>query len=58
VWKLHAANNTMEPVKISLGITDHSYTEVVGLLKGALKEGDDLIIRSVLAKPKAPGARL
>jgi HlyD family secretion protein len=58
VWRLHAAGNTMEPVKISLGITDHSYTEVVGLLKGTLKEGDDLIIRSVLAKPKAPGARL
>jgi len=58
VWKLHAASNTIEPVKVSLGITDHSYTEVVGLLKGTLKEGDDLIIRSVLAKPKAPGARL
>jgi HlyD family secretion protein len=58
VWRLHAASNTIEPVKVSLGITDHSYTEVVGLLKGTLKEGDDLIIRSVLAKPKAPGARL
>jgi HlyD family secretion protein len=58
VWKLHASTNTMEPIKISLGITDHSYTEVVGLLKGTLKEGDDLIIRSVLAKPKTPGSRL
>ncbi|HEY6929786.1 MAG TPA: efflux RND transporter periplasmic adaptor subunit, partial [Thermoanaerobaculia bacterium] len=58
VWKLHGSSNTMEPVKISLGITDHSYTEVVGVLKGTLKEGDDLIIRSMLAKPKAPGSRL
>jgi HlyD family secretion protein len=57
VWKLHK-DNTMEPVKISLGITDHSYTEVVSLLKGELKEGDDLVIRSVLAKPKTPGTRL
>jgi HlyD family secretion protein len=58
VWKLHAGDNTIEPVKISLGITDHSYTEVAGLLNGTLKEGDQLIIRSLLAKPKAPGTRL
>jgi HlyD family secretion protein len=58
VWKLHAADNTMEPVKISLGITDHSYTEVVSLVNGTLKEGDELIVRSVLTKPKAPGTRL
>ena len=36
VWKLHA-DNTMEPVKVSLGITDHSYTEVASVLKGELK---------------------
>src|SRR5207245_10810271 len=29
VWKL-GANNTMEPVKISLGITDHAYTQDIG----------------------------
>jgi HlyD family secretion protein len=51
VWKLHP-DNTMEPVKISVGITDHAYTEVSAVLKGELKEGDDLIIRSVA--PKAP----
>src|SRR5579863_7611404 len=54
VWKLHA-DNTMEPVKVSLGITDHAYTEVSGLLKGQLKEGDDVIIRSVAPKSQAPG---
>jgi HlyD family secretion protein len=54
VWKLHA-DNSMEPVKISLGITDHSYTEVTGVLKGELKEGDELIIRSVAPKSSAPG---
>src|SRR5712671_3457368 len=47
VWKLHA-DNTREPVKISLGITDHAYTEVAALIKGELKEGDALIIRSVM----------
>ncbi|HKW31982.1 MAG TPA: efflux RND transporter periplasmic adaptor subunit [Candidatus Acidoferrum sp.] len=56
VWKLHA-DNTMEPVKVSLGITDHSYTEVAAVAKGELKEGDELIIRSVVAKSSAPGAQ-
>lgn len=55
VWKLHA-DNSMEPVKVSLGITDHSYTEVTTVNKGELKEGDELIIRSVVAKSSAPGA--
>ena len=54
VWKLHA-DQSMEPVKVSLGITDHAYTEVSSVLKGDLKEGDDLIIRSVMSKPQAPG---
>lgn len=56
VWKLHA-DNTMEPVKVSLGITDHSYTEVAAVAKGELKEGDELIIRSVVAKSSAPGSQ-
>ena len=56
VWKLRA-DNTMEPVKVSLGITDHSYTEVAAVAKGQLKEGDELIIRSVVAKSSAPGAQ-
>src|SRR5437879_4829981 len=54
VWKLHA-DNTMEPVKVSLGITDHSYTEVTALIKGELKEGDELIIRSMMPKTPTPG---
>jgi len=47
----------MEPVKVSLGITDHSYTQVAGFVKGELKEGDDLIIRSVAPKSTAPGGQ-
>jgi HlyD family secretion protein len=54
VWKLHA-DNTMEPVKVSLGITDHAYTEVASVLKGELKEGDDVVIRSIVAKTPTPG---
>lgn len=56
VWKLHA-DNTVEPVKVSLGITDHSYTEVTAVAKGELKEGDELIIRSVVVKSSGPGAQ-
>jgi HlyD family secretion protein len=54
-WKLHPGN-TMEPVKVSLGITDHAYTEVSAVLKGELKESDDVIIRSVVPKGQALGA--
>ena len=54
VWKLHPGN-TIEPVKLSLGITDHAFTEVTGVLKGELKEGEDLIIRSVVAKGQTLG---
>src|SRR5712664_3753965 len=55
VWKLHA-DNTLEPVKISIGITDHAYTEVRSVLKGELKPEDDVIIRSVAPKTQGPGA--
>ena len=54
VWKIHA-DNSLEPVKISLGITDHSYTEIAALLKGELKEGDEVVVRSVVPKSSAPG---
>ncbi len=54
VWKLHS-DNTMEPVKVSLGITDHAFTEVTSVLKGELKEGDDVIIRSIAPKAQALG---
>jgi HlyD family secretion protein len=55
VWKLRA-DNSMEPIKISLGITDHAFTQVAAVIKGDLKEGDELIIRSVTPKTQGPGA--
>jgi HlyD family secretion protein len=54
IWKLHA-DNAMEPVKVSIGITDHAYTEVIAVLKGELKEGDAVVIRSVVPKNQSPG---
>jgi len=54
VWKLHA-DNTMEPLKVSLGITEHAYTQLRVVLKGDLQEGDELVIRSVAAKSQGFG---
>ena len=55
VWKVHP-DNTLEPVKIAIGITDHAFTEVRAVLQGALKPGDDVVIRSVTSKTQGPGA--
>jgi HlyD family secretion protein len=54
VWKL-GPDNTLVPVKVSLGITDHAFTEILAVLKGDLKESDALVIRSVVSKNMAPG---
>ena len=54
IWKLHS-DNTLEPVKLSIGITDHAYTEVVAVLKGELKEGDSVVIRSLVPKNQTLG---
>ena len=55
VWKLHA-DNSIEPVTVSLGITDHAFTEIAGVVKGDLKADDAVIIASVVSKSAAPGA--
>jgi HlyD family secretion protein len=55
VWKLRA-DKTLEPLAISIGITDHAYTEVVAVLKGTLNVDDNVVTASV--EPKSPqGAR-
>lgn len=54
VWKLHP-DNALEPVKVSLGITDHAFTEVQSVLKGQLKERDPLVIRSIVPKNQGVG---
>jgi HlyD family secretion protein len=55
VWKVHP-DNALEPIKIAIGITDHAYTEVRAVLQGALKPGDDVVIRSVTSKAPGLGA--
>jgi HlyD family secretion protein len=56
VWKL-LADGTIEPVKIALGITDHTYTEVTGVIIGTLRTGDDVVTASVTSKNLPPGAQ-
>jgi HlyD family secretion protein len=53
IWKPHA-DNSIEPVRISLGITDHSYTEILSVANGELKEGDEIVVRSVVPKTPTP----
>jgi HlyD family secretion protein len=54
VWKL-GTDNVLVPVKVSLGITDHAFTEVLAVLKGELRVGDAVVIRSVVPKNQTPG---
>lgn len=54
VWRVHA-HGPPEPVKIALGITDHSYTELAALIRGQLREGDEIVIGSVGGKTAAGG---
>ena len=55
VWKLRS-DNTMIPVKVALGITDHAFTEVTSVLKGELKDGDSVVIRSIVPKGQGVGS--
>ena len=49
VWKKHG-DGTLEPVQITLGITDHAYTEVTQVLRGSLKAGDEVVTTAVTSK--------
>jgi HlyD family secretion protein len=59
VWKL-GAGGALTPVEVSLGITDHAYTEVRGVAHGTLAPGDDVVTTTVdtkhaTATPAGPG---
>ena len=52
VWKL-MPDKTLKPVQVRTGITDHTVTQVGEVLKGDLKEGDEVVIGA--ATPRAGG---
>jgi HlyD family secretion protein len=57
VWKLRSDGN-IEPVEVTLGITDHSYTEVRKVAVGTLKAGDDVVTSAIGGpKPSGPGTQ-
>ncbi|HEV2670999.1 MAG TPA: efflux RND transporter periplasmic adaptor subunit [Gemmatimonadales bacterium] len=56
VWKL-IGGNTLVPVKIELGITDHAYTAVTAVLAGELEPGDDVVTTVLTSKPASPGTQ-
>ncbi len=57
LWKLRP-DKSLEPVKVRLGITDHTYTEISQVLNGDLKDGDELVTGSAAraSTSRAPGA--
>jgi HlyD family secretion protein len=42
LWKVHP-DNSLEPVKVKIGITDHTVTEIAQVVQGQLQEGDQVI---------------
>jgi hypothetical protein len=56
VWKVDS-DETIEPVEVALGITDHTYTEVEKVLRGTLKTGDDVATTAITSATAAPGAQ-
>jgi HlyD family secretion protein len=54
VWKLRP-DQTLEPVRIRIGITDHTLTEVAEVMRGALHENDALVTGTLAA---SGGARI
>jgi HlyD family secretion protein len=56
VWKL-LPDQSIVPVQIALGLTDHAYTEVTSVLEGELSPGDEVVTGSLsAAKSGPPGA--
>ena len=56
VWKLAAAGQ-LEPIQVTLGITDHTSTEVRSVTAGALRPGEQVVTSSVQSKTLPPGAQ-
>ncbi len=57
IWKL-LPNNTVEPVRVKIGITDHTYTELVQVLNGELNEGDALVTGAVQSRSSGGPPRM
>ena len=59
VWKLRT-DDSIEPVEVVTGITDHAYTAVIRTVRGELREGDQVITGALVSSVQsgsAPGVR-
>jgi HlyD family secretion protein len=56
VWKLRP-DKTLEPARIKTGITDHTTSQLVQVIKGELNEGDELVIGSSSANRQTSTTR-
>ena len=56
IWQLRA-DGTIEPVEVALGITDHAYTEVRKVLRGAVRPGDEVVTSAITSKSGPPGVQ-
>jgi HlyD family secretion protein len=54
IWKLHA-DNSLEPVRVALGITDHAHTQTLAVLGGTLHVGDEIITGAPVASGQPRG---
>src|SRR5215469_8938828 len=55
LWKYHADTKQLEPVQVRIGITDHTYTEIITPIHGTLQEGDQLVVGSAGGGKAAAG---
>ncbi len=53
VWKLQA-DKTIVPVQVAIGLTDHAYTEITRVLRGALGAGDEVVTGSLSPTTSGP----
>lgn len=49
IWKL-MPDKSVQPVQVKIGITDHTVTQLVSVLHGDLKEGDEVVIGAASAR--------
>jgi HlyD family secretion protein len=54
VWKL-AADKSLQPVQIKLGITDHTFTQVAQVINGSLNAGDQIAVGSATSSQQKQG---
>ena len=55
IWKL-VGEKQMEPVQVRTSITDYTYTACLEVLKGSLKEGDNIITGMAIPNRASTGA--